>query len=108
MADASDLKFAPETVAQQFYADTGRSVKLSFGSSGNFFRQISQSAPFEVFLSADEHYVLELEKQGVTAEPGRLYGLGRLVIFAPAGSTLIPDAELKGLDDSINRGAISC
>lgn len=107
VAAASDLKFALETVAKQFYADTGRSVKLSFGSSGNFFRQISQGAPFEVFLSADEQYVLELEKQGVTAEPGRLYGLGRLVIFAPAGSALIPDAELKGLEDSINTGSIS-
>ncbi|MGJ0485474.1 MAG: molybdate ABC transporter substrate-binding protein [Methylomicrobium sp.] len=106
IAAASDLKFALETIAKQFSEDTGRNVKLSFGSSGNFFRQISQGAPFEVFLSADEQYVFELEKQGLTEEPSQLYGLGRLVFFVPDGAPLVADAELKNLVDALNKGQI--
>ena len=47
-----------------FSRATGRSVKLSFGSSGNLSRQITQGAPFEVFFSADESYVRELASVG--------------------------------------------
>jgi molybdate transport system substrate-binding protein len=107
IAAASDLKFALDTIAKQFSEETGQNVKLSFGSSGNFFRQISQGAPFEVFLSADEQYVFELEKQGLTEEPGQLYGLGRLVVFAPVGSVLAVDADLNGFADSLSKGQIS-
>lgn len=107
IAAASDLKFALDAIARQFSEDTGRNVKLSFGSSGNFFRQISQGAPFEVFLSADEQYAFELEKQGLTEEPSQLYGLGRLVVFVPDGVPLAADAELKSLTDALNKGQIT-
>ena len=66
IAAASDLKFALEDITQQFTKDTGLSLKLSFGSSGNFSRQISQGAPFELFMAADEQYVFDLAKQGLT------------------------------------------
>jgi molybdate transport system substrate-binding protein len=106
IAAASDLKFALEDIAGQFTRETGRTVKLSFGSSGNFFRQISQNAPFELFMSADEQYVFDLAKQGLTVDQGSLYAIGRLVLFAPNGSPLIPDVELKGLSDVLQNGRI--
>lgn len=106
IAAASDLKFALEDIARQFARETGHTVKLSFGSSGNFFRQISQNAPFELFMSADEQYVFDLAKQGLTVDQGSLYAIGRLVLFAPNGSPLIPDAGLKGLSDALQKGRI--
>jgi len=106
IAAAADLKFALEDIAQQFVRETGRTVKLSFGSSGNFYRQISQKAPFELFMSADEQYVFDLAKQGFTIDHGSLYAIGRLVLFAPKDSPMILDAELKGLSDALQKGRI--
>ena len=57
IAAASDLSSALPQVAAAFQRRTGLSVKLTFGSSGNFTQQIQNGAPFEVFLSADEAYV---------------------------------------------------
>src|SRR3546814_5718857 len=68
IAAASSLKFALEEVAARFEADTGRKVALSFGSSGNFHRQIIQGAPFQMFLSADEGFVEQLAGAGKTVD----------------------------------------
>src|SRR3954451_5292554 len=66
VAAASDLQFALEEIAATFNRDTGKSVRITFGSSGNFRRQIAQGAPFELFLSADETYVQALANEGLT------------------------------------------
>lgn len=97
IAAASDLKFALEEVAQAFQKNTGQGLSLSFGSSGTFATQIRHGAPFQLFLSADEHYVLMLHQEGLTADDGVLYALGRIAIVAPAGSALTADGELKSL-----------
>ncbi|WP_020159874.1 MULTISPECIES: molybdate ABC transporter substrate-binding protein [Methylobacter] len=106
IAAASDLQFALEDIARRFTQDTGRNVKLSFGSSGNFFRQISQGGPFELFMSADEQYALTLAEQGRAIDQGVLYALGRLVLFAPEGSPLAPDADLKGVKEALEKGQL--
>ena len=56
VAAASDLQFALAEAAERFEQQTGHSLRLNFGSSGNFRRQIAQGAPFELYLSADESY----------------------------------------------------
>ena len=70
MAAASDLTFAFKDIAEKFREQTGDVVKLSFGSSGNFFSQIQNGAPFDLFFSADISYATKLEAAGLT-EPGR-------------------------------------
>jgi len=60
VAAASDLRFALDTIAAQHERETGQAVRIVYGSSGNFRRQIAEGAPFELFLSADEAYVLAL------------------------------------------------
>ena len=70
VAAASDLQFALAEVAARFPAPTEQ-VRVVFGSSGNFARQIEQGAPFEMFLSADEGFVFRLAEGGQTPRPGR-------------------------------------
>ena len=79
VAAAADLKFAMEEIAQTFTAKTGKSVRVAFGSSGNFRRQIAEVAPFEMYMSADEEFVFALAKEGYTMDEGTLYAIGRIV-----------------------------
>ncbi len=106
IAAAADLKFALPEVAARFTKETGRQIKVSYGSSGNFAQQIEQGAPFELFLSADEGFVFRLADQGRTRDRGTLYAIGRLVLFAPYGSPLPADAQLKGLQAAVAQGQI--
>lgn len=106
VAAASDLQFALEHIATRFRADTKRDVKLVFGSSGNFFRQIEQGAPFQLFMSADEGFVFKLADLGRTEDRGALYAVGRIVLFAPHGSSFKPDAQMEGLKSALSDGRI--
>ena len=107
VAAAADLQFALAEVAQRFQEEKGHSVRLTFGSSGNFLTQIEHGAPFQLFLSADEAYVKRLATRGLTRDDGSLYAVGRIVVFAPNGSPLKVDAELLGLKAALGEGRIS-
>jgi molybdate transport system substrate-binding protein len=106
IAAASDLKFALEEIAAAFTADTGKEVRLTFGSSGNFLSQIQQGAPFEIFMSADEGFVFQLADAGKTVDRGALYAEGRIVLFAPNGSALKPDNRFSDLRAALAAGRI--
>ncbi|MDD5175848.1 MAG: molybdate ABC transporter substrate-binding protein [Sterolibacterium sp.] len=97
VAAAADLKFALPEIAQAFEGASGRKLRLSFGSSGMFAQQIGQGAPFELFFSADESYVEMLQKAGRATDAGKLYALGRLVLFIPNGSPVKADSNLRDL-----------
>jgi molybdate transport system substrate-binding protein len=107
VAAASDLKFALEDVAQAYRQDTRRAVVLAFGSSGTFAAQIRNGAPFQLFLSADEDYILKLHAEGYARDQGALYAIGRLALVAPPGSALPVDGELKGLAQQLQAGRIA-
>src|SRR6267142_2660931 len=78
VAAAADLQFVLQNVAARFQKETGKTVKLTYGSSGNFFQQIQNGAPFDMFFSANLDYPRKLETAGVT-EPGTFfqYAVGR-------------------------------
>jgi molybdate transport system substrate-binding protein len=97
VAAASDLQFALDEVVARFRRDTGIAPRVTYGSSGNFARQIEQGAPFELFLSADEAYIDRLAARGLTRGDGVLYAIGRIALFAPHGSPLVPDPGLRHL-----------
>jgi len=97
VAAASDLQFALDEIVARFQRDTGIAPRVTYGSSGNFARQIEQGAPFELFLSADEAYVDRLVERRLTRGGGALYAVGRIVLFAPHGSPLKPDPGLEHL-----------
>lgn len=110
VAAAADLKFALDELGTQYQKHTGTKIEVSYGSSGNFFAQIQNGAPFDIFLSADIDYPRKLEAAGL-AEPGTLYeyAIGRIVIWMPAG-TRVDLAKLGWkalLDPSIQNIAIA-
>lgn len=107
IAAASDLKFALDDIAKEFQASTGKSVRITYGSSGNFFQQIARDAPFEMFLSADEGFVFKLADQGLTADRGALYATGRIVMFAPTGSPVAADERLADLARAVRDGRVA-
>lgn len=106
IAAASDLKFALDEIAQTFAKETGKTVKVTYGSSGNFATQIKNGAPFQVFLSADEDYIFRLANDGLTRDRGALYAIGRIVLFAAIDSPVSVDEELKGLATHVKGGKL--
>src|SRR5947209_8545519 len=89
VAAASDLSFAMKELAANYEKQTGTAVKVTLGSSGNFFTQIQNGAPFDLFFAADIDYPKKLEAAGL-GEPGTLYqyATGKIVMWVPAGSKL--------------------
>lgn len=109
VAAAADLQSALQDVADRFQRQTGTSVKLTYGSSGNFFAQIQNGAPFDLFFSADIDYPEKLEAAGL-AEPGTLYryATGKIVLWTVSASKLDLGAGMKVLlDPSIKKIAIA-
>lgn len=107
VAAASDLSAALPAVAKEFTRRTGRKVKLVFGSSGMFTQQIQNSAPFQLFLSADERYVRTLVAERRTDGDGALYATGRIGVFLPKGSRIPVDTALNGFVAAAKRGEIA-
>src|SRR5262245_55672785 len=106
IAAAANLNFALTEIARQFERDRGMRVELVFGASGTLTRQIRDGAPFEMFLAADEEFPDQLTAAGLTRDAGAVYATGRLVLFAPTGSTLAVDERLDGLSRLLRAGAV--
>jgi len=87
VAAAADLQTVMPEIARVFEAHSGTRVEVLFGSSGNFYAQIRNGAPVDVFFSADSEYPRKLEESGF-AEAGSsfIYGLGRIVLWMPANA----------------------
>ncbi len=109
VAAAADLQFAMQEIAAQFQKQTGKAVKVTYGSSGNFFQQLQNGAPFDLFFSANLDYPRKLESAGLT-EAGTYYeyAKGRIVIWAPKSSKLDLSSGLDVLlHPSIHKIAIA-
>src|SRR6266705_615796 len=110
LAAAADLKFAMGELSEMFERRTGTKVNVTYGSSGNFFSQLQNGAPFDLFFSADIEYPRKLEAAGI-AEPETLYeyAVGRIVIWTPAEVKV--DVTKHGwetlLDTSVEKIAIA-
>lgn len=109
VAAASDLQTVLPEVASRFQRDTGTVVKVSFGSSGNFFAQIQNGAPFDVFLSADINYPRRLVESG-HADVNNLYeyATGRLVLWTRSDTGIDVRSGLESLKNArVRRIAIA-
>ncbi len=110
-ADASETKVAvaanftdaAKEIASAFKAKTGHDAVLSFGSSGQFMTQITQDAPFEVFLSADDERPKKLVVQDLGVVGSEFtYAIGKLVLWSKQpglvkGEETLKDAKFSNL-----------
>jgi len=82
-AVAANFAGPVKLIAEQFEADTGHRVRLSYGSTGKFYSQIRAGAPFDVFLSADERTPEKVAKDGLGDPASRFtYAIGTLVLWS--------------------------
>ena len=102
IAAASDLNFAFKEIVSEYERSTGNHVKLSLGSSGNFYSQITNGAPFDLYFSADVGYPRKLEEAGLTV-PGSLYryAVGRVVLWTGATTGIDVSKGLEVLQDPV-------
>ena len=72
-----------QKIAALFEADTGHKAELSFGATGKFYAQITNGAPFQILLSADDTTPAKLEKEGKAVGNSRFtYAIGTLVLWS--------------------------
>jgi len=79
---ASDLKFALDSLASIFRENTQGTVEITYGSSGKFFEQLSNGAPFDIFFSADISYPKQLQEKKLTLSEIYPYGVGQIVLWS--------------------------
>ena len=84
VAVAGNFLDAAEELAQAFKAQTGDELILSSGATGALYAQISQGAPFEVFLAADDNKPRRAVDEGLgVGGTVFTYALGALVLYSP-------------------------
>lgn len=108
VAAAADLQFALDEVFAAAAVPGVRPV-VTYGSSGSFFAQIENGAPFDLYLSADAEYPRRLAEKGLADGGLFLYAVGRIALWVPNGSKL--DVAALGvralLDPSVKKVAIA-
>ena len=112
VAAAADLRYALDEVVVAYERARGVTARVTYGSSGNFFSQLQQGAPFDIFMSADEALVQALAKQNLTHDAGDLYAIGRIVLFVPQGTPITADKDFTDVrralaDGRLNKFAIA-
>lgn len=98
VAAAADLNVALGELVTKFGASHDVDVSVSYGSSGTFYAQLLNQAPFDLFLSADVAYPNQLASRGLTLPQSEFtYAIGRLVLWSP-------DPNLVKGEDTLRSG----
>lgn len=96
VAVAANFVPAFKDIVAQFEKQSGHTVHVSAGSSGKFYAQIKNGAPFEVFLSADDERPKVLEEEGFGVKGTRFtYAVGRLVLWSLDSALVTGEETLK-------------
>jgi len=99
VAVAANFTDAAREIAAAFQRDTDHGATLSFGASGQFYAQITQQAPFQVFLSADQARPARAETEGFAVPGSRFtYAVGKLVLWSAARDVEL-DADTLAMGD---------
>lgn len=110
IAAAADLRFALVDLVKDFGEEyPATKVNVTYGSSGNFFAQFENGAPFDLFFSADIEYPRKLAEKGLGADDVFLYATGCIVVWVPKDSPVAVDKlGIKALlEPSIRKIAVA-
>ncbi|WP_341646574.1 molybdate ABC transporter substrate-binding protein [Thauera sp. SDU_THAU2] len=95
VAVAANFTAPMQKIAEVFEKDTGHKLVLSFGSTGKFYAQIKNGAPFEVLFAADDETPARLEKEGGSVEGTRFtYAIGKLVLWSKQDGLVDDQGEI--------------
>lgn len=107
VAVAANFAAPMQMIAAAFAQDTGHRAVLAFGSTGKFYAQIKNGAPFEVLLAADDETPARLENDGLTVAGTRhTYATGRLALWSRQPGFVDPHGEVLR-SGSVKRLAIA-
>lgn len=100
VAVAANFTAPIQAIAKDFEKDTGHKLVASFGATGQFYAQIKNGAPFEVFLSADDTTPEKLENEGETVKGSRFtYAIGTLALWSPKAGYVDDKGEVLKKND---------
>jgi molybdate transport system substrate-binding protein len=95
VAVAANLAAPMQQLAADFARVTGHRAVLAPGSTGKFYAQVRNGAPFEVLLAADDETPLRLEREGLAVPGTRFtYATGRLVLWSARSGVVDPQGEV--------------
>ena len=95
VAVAANFAGPMKDIAAVFESQTGHKPVLTPGASGKFYAQITNGAPFDVFLSADDETPQKLEKVGKAVQGSRFtYAIGRLILWSPKDNWVTDGVDL--------------
>jgi molybdate transport system substrate-binding protein len=96
IAVAANFTEPAKEIAALFKQKTGAEAVLSFGASGQFYTQITQEAPFQIMLSADDERPKKLIADGLAVADSRFtYAIGKLVLWSKSPDLVKGEATLK-------------
>jgi molybdate transport system substrate-binding protein len=96
VAVAANFTEPAKEIAALFERKTGNKVVFSFGASGQFYTQITQDAPFQVFLSADQERPEKAVSEGFAVPGSRFtYAVGKLVLWSRDPNLIKGESTLK-------------
>lgn len=95
MAVAANFSAPMKIIAQDFERATGHRAVLSFGSTGQFYAQIKNGAPYALFLAADAHTPAKIEKEGLGVTGTTFtYAIGQLVLWSKTSGRVDDRGEI--------------
>jgi molybdate transport system substrate-binding protein len=99
IAVAANFTAPMRQIAERFEKDTGYTLQVAYGSTGQFYAQIKNGAPFDVFLAADQTRPVALEQDGYGVAGSRFtYAQGRLVLWSRQASVVKDERVLTVKD----------
>lgn len=108
VAVAANFTAPMQKIAAQFEQGTGHKAKLAFGSTGRFYAQIKNGAPFEVLLSADDETPAKLEREGQAVANSRYtYAIGKLVLWSKQPALVDAQGQVLNKATSFDKIALA-
>lgn len=97
VAVASNFLSTAKLLAEDFQTRSPHRLSFSAASSGKFYAQIHQGAPYDLFLSADAERPQRLSREGIGRKPPVTYAIGQLVLWQPGAKQIIDQTVLENL-----------